>query len=153
MEWLPPDQVNQHGVITHYTIVITDKTFNVSGATVSVPADTQYSFTNLQEHAQYYYQIAAATSAGQGPFSEPQNFTTFEDSKQLTLTVSFYCSLHCYVNCHNTYMLSLLVPVQLPLLLLSLCMVCSTLPLPSASPGHLHHHSMSMVSSSTTLLE
>ena len=96
MKWLPPDQVNQHGIITRYTIVLTDKTFNVSGTTVSV-SDTEYSFTNLQEYAQYSYQIAAATSAGLGPFSAPKNFTTFEDCKQLTCMVSIICGLQLLI--------------------------------------------------------
>ena len=42
-----------------------------------------YTFTGLHEYTQYTLEIAAATSAGLGPFGSPTAFVTQEDGMNL----------------------------------------------------------------------
>lgn len=85
--WLPPEQDKRNGIITHYVIELTDEDFNVSGATI-LANSTEHMYKSLEEYVQYSFKIAAATSAGLGPFSEQYNFTTFQDSKTCQLTIT-----------------------------------------------------------------
>ncbi len=81
VSWFSPKLGERNGIITHYSI---DKDFNVSGAVLTV-SGTLYTFSALEEFVQYSVKIAAATSAGLGPYSEEVNFTTFEARKSLTI--------------------------------------------------------------------
>lgn len=42
---------------------------------------TSHTFTNLEEYNLYSYSVAAATVAGVGDYSGPNQFTTQEDGK------------------------------------------------------------------------
>ena len=42
-----------------------------------------YTFTGLHKYTQYTLEIAAATSAGLGPFGSPTTFVTQEDGMNL----------------------------------------------------------------------
>lgn len=80
MSWVPPEPCSRNGIITHYSVLLIDNDFNVSGHLLTV-LSTQYVFNMLEEFVRYSVKIAAATSAGLGPYSEEVNFTTFEASK------------------------------------------------------------------------
>jgi len=78
LSWIPPESEKQHGIIVQYSIVITDVYFNVSSRSIIVGVSSEHTLTELEEYALYTYQISAGNTAGFGPFSVAQNFTTLE---------------------------------------------------------------------------
>ena len=78
--WQLPPEEDRNGLIIYYIILLRDIQFNTSDITVNV-TELTYQFTDLQEYTRYSVEIAAATSAGLGPFSSSLIFTTHEDSK------------------------------------------------------------------------
>ena len=78
--WAPPDPDLQNGIITYYTVVLTDLMFGMPDR-VDNTTRNYYVFTGLEEYARYAFQVAAATQGGLGPLSTAVRFTTFEAGK------------------------------------------------------------------------
>ena len=85
--WLPP--AIQNGVITYYTLIITEEQFNI-GELIINSTTTNYMLTGLEEFNDYSCRVAAATRAGVGPFSEFILFTTLEDGMMHTVTLGLF---------------------------------------------------------------
>ncbi len=68
--WSPPTIADQNGVITHYSVILKDLQFDAHDIIVN-PTTLSYVFTSLNEYNNYSCQIAAATSVGLGPYSQP----------------------------------------------------------------------------------
>ena len=76
--WDPPPFNDQNGVITGYQVnIIYQNTTIVSIITIN----TSIVANNLQEFEEYVIEVAAMTSVGLGPFSDPVSSQTFEDGE------------------------------------------------------------------------
>ena len=76
--WDPPPFDDQNGVITSYTINIT----NINRTNISMSiiiTNTSYTVIDLEEFEVYDIQVAAMTAVGLGPFSDIIRSQTFED--------------------------------------------------------------------------
>jgi hypothetical protein len=93
ISWASPDPSLQNGVITYYTVVLTDVTFGMPTRVFNTTIPT-ITFAGLEEYAQYTYEVAAATVGGLGPYSTAVQFTTSEASKSYIV-----CMYWCRVNC------------------------------------------------------
>ncbi len=89
VSWAPPDPNLQNGIITYYTVVLTDLMFSMPDRVYNTTF-TYYVFTGLEEYARYAFQVAAATQGGLGPLSTSIRFTTFEDGKYLSRTYDVF---------------------------------------------------------------
>ena len=78
--WTLPAQEERNGQIIYFIIVLKDIQFNTSDLTANT-TNFEYIFNGLHEYTQYTLEIAAATSAGLGPFSSPVTFVTNENGK------------------------------------------------------------------------
>jgi len=78
--WDPPPLDDQNGVITGYTVIITNINRTSISMTISV-TNTSYTAINLEEFEVYHIQVAAMTAIGLGPFSDVIRSQTFEDGK------------------------------------------------------------------------
>ena len=76
--WISPPPADRNGQIVFFILVLKDVQFNTSTVTGNT-SDFSYMFTGLHEYTQYTLEIAAATSAGLGPFGSPTTFVTKED--------------------------------------------------------------------------
>ena len=76
--WQLPVFEDQNGVIVYYQLIASQSQFNISDINVDINT-TSHTLTNLEEHVEYIFMVAAATRIGVGPFSSPMNFTTLED--------------------------------------------------------------------------
>lgn len=90
VSWTQPDSNLQNGIITYYTVVLTDITFGMPDRAYNTTLTT-FSFTGLEEYVTYSYAVAAATIGGLGPFSAPVQFTTQEDSKNIVVYFTIFC--------------------------------------------------------------
>ena len=68
LNWFPPNEEDQNGLITGYEIHINNRIITTNS--------TEYTFTDLEEAMQYTIQVAAMTLIGTGPLSTPINITT-----------------------------------------------------------------------------
>ncbi len=76
--WTPPSLDQSNGVILYYTVVLTDLTF----VTPQLSFNSSYTginLTQLHEYTRYSVEVSAATIAGLGPFSSPQELMTIAD--------------------------------------------------------------------------
>ena len=81
IRWSPPVFQLQNGPILYYVIKLEDQWYNTDTIVINTTAPSQLvTVNNLEEYAQYSCQVAAATSAGVGSFSDKIFFTTFQDS-------------------------------------------------------------------------
>ena len=87
VSWALPDPSLLNGIITYYTVVLTDVTFSMPDRVYNTTS-TYYVFTGLEEYARYAFQVAAATQGGLGPLSTAMRFTTLEDSELTSLCTS-----------------------------------------------------------------
>ena len=78
--WAPPDPNLQNGIVTYYSVVLTDISFGMPDRVYNTTA-LYYEFTGLEEYGRYAFQVAAGTRAGLGPLSTAVMFTTQEASK------------------------------------------------------------------------
>ena len=78
LSWQPPSLEDQNGIIIMYTV-------NVSSITAMSfkSTDTELVVGNLNAFTQYNFTIAAETSVGSGPFSDPVQRMTLEGSEYL----------------------------------------------------------------------
>ena len=82
ISWVPPDPNLQNGIVTYYSVVLTDLTFGMPDRVLNTTL-TDIAFTGLDEYVRYASVVAAATVGGLGPYSAPLQFTTSEDGKPL----------------------------------------------------------------------
>lgn len=80
ISWAPPEAELQNGIVTQYTVMLTDLMFGMPSSLYNTTL-TSFSLTGLEEYARYSYEVAASTAGGQGPFSAPVQFTTLEECK------------------------------------------------------------------------
>ena len=77
--WNPPSCERQNGLIIEYTINVTTQE---TGDRFQFNSNTTFlEITNLMPYRTYVCIVAAATSVGLGPFSEPVILETPEDGK------------------------------------------------------------------------
>ena len=80
ISWDPPPFLDQNGDIIGYELMITNQNrTNSSAIIVNVTNTTSYVATMLREFEVYSIEIAARTSVGLGPFSDPLSNRTSED--------------------------------------------------------------------------
>ena len=82
--WSEPPLETQNGIIISYVINISisnTKTSFVVNATAAAPLN----ITELHPYYDYSLRVAAVTSQGAGPFSEPVSITTPEDGEFKTI--------------------------------------------------------------------
>ena len=79
LSWQPPFIEDQNGVITLYTVNVTSVTAGYM-MTLST-SDTELTVTELDPFTLYNFTVAAATSIGSGPFSDPVQAMTTEGSE------------------------------------------------------------------------
>ena len=76
--WSPPVFQDQNGPILYYVIRLEDQWYSTDVILINVTTLSQR-VNNLEEYAQYSCQVAGATSAGVGLYSDEIFFITFED--------------------------------------------------------------------------
>ncbi len=95
--WTLPAQEERNGQIIYFIIVLKDIQFNTSDLTANT-TNFEYIFNGLHEYTQYTLEIAAATSAGLGPFSSPVTFVTNENGKiHLLVCLNYVHFFSCVV--------------------------------------------------------
>ena len=78
--WNPPPFLDQNGDIIGYQLMITNQNrTNTPAIIYNVTNFTSYTANMLEEFEVYNITVAAWTSVGLGPFSDPVNNQTFED--------------------------------------------------------------------------
>lgn len=65
-EWSPPSEEDSNGPLTGYSVVLLE--WEVGQEHRMDTADTNYTFTELQQGTTYHCSIAASTSVGTGPY-------------------------------------------------------------------------------------
>ena len=79
--WQAPNQEDQNGVITGYSINIT---LVRTGQTILLTSNTDSLFLDdLQPFTTYTFRVAAVTSVGVGPYSIATSFMTEETGKAI----------------------------------------------------------------------
>ena len=81
--WQPPIPEGQNGIITSYTVLLTELPTNTTFTYQRNGSHTETVITGLHPHYDYRYAVAAATSVGLGPFSAPLILTTQQDGELL----------------------------------------------------------------------
>ncbi|XP_068728210.1 receptor-type tyrosine-protein phosphatase delta-like [Montipora capricornis] len=76
VKWSPVPKVSRHGIITRYTIEYTDKDKNISKRVNITPPALERTITGLRQKALYLFRILAATSKGDGPWSDKKGNDT-----------------------------------------------------------------------------
>ena len=76
INWQPPVDEDQNGLITHYTVYVGNLETEV--VTLQNATDTDIIVSDLTPFTTYEINIAAHTSAGRGPFSVIQTVQTLE---------------------------------------------------------------------------
>ena len=82
--WDSPLESEQNGNIISYTVAYVNlnrsEDQQISNSSTS---QRQMLFTGLQEYEEYSFVVAATTTVGQGPFSDPSSVFTFEDGEYI----------------------------------------------------------------------
>ena len=73
LTWNPPPIEDQNGVITSYTLKVTERT-----AYQLVVQSQTYQNNSLEKFTAYTFAVAAMTAVGVGPFTNPIALTTPE---------------------------------------------------------------------------
>ena len=81
LSWQPPSLEDQNGIIIQYTVAVSSTTADYA-MNIST-TDTELVVSNLNAFTRYNFTIAAETSVGSGPFSDPVQRMTFEGSESL----------------------------------------------------------------------
>ena len=79
ISWSPPPFLDQNGDIIGYQLTVTNQNRTNSSAIVYNVTNITYVATVLEEFEVYNIEIAAQTSVGFGPFSNPVSNQTLED--------------------------------------------------------------------------
>ena len=77
VNWIPPQEESQNGVITSYIIDITGNPFPYTGPSLDLTSDGTYpdvgakslEVNGLEEYNEYTIKIAAVNSEGTGPYT------------------------------------------------------------------------------------
>ena len=96
--WQPPAPEGQNGIITSYTVLITEVLTNTTTTYQRDGSRTELLIPGLHPYYDYNCSVAAETSVGLGPFATPFTVTTQQDGECMCLVV--LCVLH--VACFNT---------------------------------------------------
>lgn len=86
ISWLPPLPDDQNGILRYYILQLVDERLGYEDVIINTTL-TSHIFNNLEEYNLYSYNIAAATSAGVGKYSDQDQFTTQEDGKLICMLV------------------------------------------------------------------
>ena len=81
MTWDSPLESEQNGIIISYTVAYVNLNRSEDQQISSSTPQRQLLFTGLQEYEEYSFTVAAETTVGQGPFSDPTSVFTFEDGE------------------------------------------------------------------------
>lgn len=81
LSWMPPLLDEQNGVLTGYTLNITETGSGVTTQRTLPSSQTSITVTSLLPFTTYSYAISASTSVGPGPFNTLLTVTTPEDGK------------------------------------------------------------------------
>ena len=87
VEWVEPPLETQNGIIVLYQINITVSETKTSFI-VNATTPGAVNITELHPYYGYSVRVAAITSQGAGPYSDPVSVTTLEDSKH---------TIHAYI--------------------------------------------------------
>ena len=79
LSWQPPSLEDQNGVIIFYTVNVSST--SAGYMMISATTDTELVVSSLNAFTWYNFTIAAGTSAGRGPFSDPVQRMTLEGSE------------------------------------------------------------------------
>ncbi len=80
VSWEPPSLEDRNGYIILYRLNYSSEEKFASGGSLDVSAsNTMMVVIDLEEFIRYSFFVAAETSKGIGPFSDPVNATTFQD--------------------------------------------------------------------------
>lgn len=82
VSWLAPRPEDQNGIIRYYILRLVDERLGYDDVIINTTL-TSLTFTDLEEYNLYSYSVAAATSAGLGNSSGPDQFITQEDGEPL----------------------------------------------------------------------
>ena len=78
LEWSPPLEESQNGIITHYSLGVSVSESG-QGFDMIINGETAVTLQDLHPYYEYNYNIAAATSVGTGPFSERNSIRMPQD--------------------------------------------------------------------------
>ena len=99
VSWNPPLLQDQNGIITHYTVTITN--LNSGNTLEHTVFNNSLEVYSLDPHTEYEVYVLAATTAGSGPPTVPLSVHTQEDGNYLCikeLHMSLYYVLFCSTN-------------------------------------------------------
>ena len=83
LSWQPPAQEGQNGIITSYTILITEVLTDTNTTYQRDGSRNELVITGLHPYYDYSCAVAAQTSVGMGPFSAPFTVTTHQDGESM----------------------------------------------------------------------
>ena len=84
--WDDPLVPDQNGIIILYTVAYLNLNRPGDQHINSSTPQRQLSFPGLQEYEEYSFRVAAETTVGQGPFSDPSSVFTFEDGEYIIIS-------------------------------------------------------------------
>ena len=88
VSWSEVPAIDQNGIIIEYEVEYTQNTFDSVPTTQNITVtNTSVTLTDLEEYVVYFIRVRAYTNIGSGPYSDPVNETTLQDSKY-----SYICS-------------------------------------------------------------
>jgi len=104
VSWQPPPEVDHNGVITGYVMEYT-RSGGLSDM-VTVTSGTTHTISGLVPFVEYSVTVAARTSSGTGPLSDPVVQSSGEDGKSMSMLVAkayhlIYLSTQCTTKITN----------------------------------------------------
>ena len=82
LSWSEVPAIYQNGIIIEYEVEYTQNTFDTVPTTQNITVtNTSVTLTDLEEYVVYFIRVRAYTNIGSGPYSDPVNETTLQDSK------------------------------------------------------------------------
>ena len=85
ISWQPPAPEGQNGIITSYTVLITEVLTNTTTTHQRDGSRTEIVITGLHPYYDYSCAVAAQTSVGLGPFGAPFTVTTHQDGESASM--------------------------------------------------------------------
>lgn len=89
MDWNPPFEESQNGIITYYSLSVSVSESRQSFDVV-INGETAVTLQDLHPYYEYNYIIAAATSVGMGPFSERKSIRMPQDGILMIDSLTIY---------------------------------------------------------------
>ena len=81
ISWQPPAPEGQNGIITSYTVLVTEVLTNTTTTYQRDGSRTELVITGLHPYYDYSCMVAAQTSVGLGPFGTSFTVTTHQDGE------------------------------------------------------------------------